>query len=316
MFFPFQNVHFHELEFTGKWSIHPWEIECYSDGLKNSILQTGVIHPPFLLQHSDTSFEVVSGHKRILIARQHFDSDKIGCLILPEDFPDLSILDLLLADQKYTAPLSLIEKARFIQIALGCISREEIIKEFSARLELKKQKSAIDKMLEVLNLQGDIIKEIHSGRLQEKMVMELQRLKHPDDRLAVVSLFKELSLGTGKQKKLFTLIRDLAYRNHTSISDLISNSKIQHILNHEEMNPPQKTQHLGKFLQKQLTPTSLEAESSFSDFSKKLQLPEILTLSHSQAFETDEVTLSIKCKNLQECQKMLPEIKAVLRNRK
>lgn len=316
MFFQFQNVHFQELKFTGKWSIHPWESECYSDELKNSILQTGVIHPPFLLQHSDTSLEVISGYKRLLIAKQHLDSDSIGCFILPGDFPKLSILDILLTDQIYTAPLSLVEKARFIQIAMGCISREKIIEEFSAKLELKKQKSAIDKMLAVLNLQGDIIKEIHSGRLQDKMVMELQRLKHPDDGLTVVSLFKELCLGTGKQKKLFSLIRDLAYRNHTSISDLLNSHEIRQILNHEEMNPPQKAQHLGKFLQKQMAPTFLEAENNFSEFSKKLQLPENLTLSHSQAFETDEVTLSIKCENLQECQKMLPKIKAVVKNRK
>ncbi|OEU83933.1 MAG: hypothetical protein BA873_02920 [Desulfobulbaceae bacterium C00003063] len=95
---------------------------------------------------------------------------------------------------------------------------------------------------------------------------------------------------------------------------MLNSNQIQQILDHEEMNPPQKAQHLGKFLQKQLTPTFLEAESSFSDFTKKLQLPENLTLSHSQAFETDEVTLSIKCKNLQECQKILPEIKAVVKN--
>jgi len=314
MFFPFQNIHFHDLKITGKWIIHPWETGCYSDELKTSIIQTGIIHPPFLLQLSDTSFEVVSGHKRILIAEQHLGSDKIGCFILPGDFPEVSILNLLLTDQIYTAPLSLVEKARFIQLAVGCITREEIIDEFSTRLGLKKQKSAIDKMLAVLNLQDDIIKEIHSGRLQDKMVMELQRLKHPEDRLTVVSLFKELCLGTGKQKKLFSLIRDLAYRNHTTISDLISNNKIQQILTHEEMNPPQKAQHLGKFLQQQLTPTFLEAENSFSEFSKKLQLPENLTLSHSQAFETDGVTLSIKCKNLQECQEMLPAIKAVLKN--
>ncbi len=314
MFFPFQNVPFNKLKFTGKWSMHPWETGKYSDELKNSILLTGVIHPPFLQQHSDTSFEVISGHKRLLITKQRLELDRIGCFLLPADFPELSILDILLTDQIYTAPLSLVEKARFIQIAMGCITREEIIEEFSARLGLKKQKSAIDKMLAVLNLQDDIIKEIHSGCLQDKMVMELQRLKHPEDRLTVVSLFKELCLGTGKQKKLFSLIRDLAYRNHTTISELISNNKIQQILTHQEMNPPQKAQHLGKFLQQQLTPAFLEAENSFSEFSKKLQLPENLTLSHSQAFETDGVTLSIKCKNLQECQVMLPAIKAVLKN--
>ena len=316
MSFLFQSVCFHELKFTGKWSIHPWETEFYSNELKNSIIQTGVIHPPFLLQHSDKKFEVVAGYKRLLIANQYLESDKLGCFILPEDFPKLYILDLLLTDQSNTAPLSLVEKARFIQIAAEYLTDEEIIEQFSARLELKKQNSTIDESLAILNLHSDIVKEIHSGRLQNKMITELLRLKHPEDRLTLVSLFKKLCLGTGKQKKLFSLIRDLAYRNHTSMSDFLNDDEIQKILTHNEMNSPQKAQHLGNLLQKQLTPAYQEVETSFNAFLKKLELPKNLALSHSQAFETDEVTLSINCKNLQECRQLLPEIKNVLKNRK
>jgi hypothetical protein len=308
----FQYVFFHELAFTGKWNIHPWDDDCYSEELKNSIIKTGILHPPFLLQHQDKKFEVVSGHKRLLIAHNYLESEKIGCFILPEKLPAESTLDLLLTDQS-NVPLSLAEKARFIQIATEYMTKEEIVKNFSARLEIREQTSAINEMLDILDMDISIVKEIHSGRLQFKMTGELLRIKSPADRLALVSLFRDLSLGGGKQKKLFSLIRDLAYRNQISISDFLKSDSLQHILNHKEMNPPQKTQHLGNFLQEKLTPTYLESENNFANFSKELKLPKNFSLSHSQAFETDAVTLSIVFKNSKECRQLLPKIKSVLR---
>jgi len=311
MNFSFRYVFFHELRFTGKWNIHPWDSHCYSEDLKSSIIQTGIIHPPLLLRHSDKSFDVVSGHKRLLIADKFLESKKIGCFVLPEKFPEKAILDLLLADQT-EASLSLAERARFIQIAIEHMSKKEIVEKFSRKLELRKQTSAVDEMLKLLTMDADIIKEIHHGRLQFKMIRELQQIKNSEDRLALISLFKELSLGGGKQKKLFSLIRDLAYRNGDSIVDFLENDEIQHILHHKSMNLPQKTQHLGSLLQKKLTPTYLKEEENFTIFSKKLALPNNFSLSHSQAFETDEVTLSIIFKNIKECDQLLPEIKTVL----
>ena len=309
--FSLQHLFFHQLEFTGKWNLHPWEGSSYSEELKNSIIQTGIIHPPFLLQLPDGRLEVVTGHKRLTIAEKYLKSDKIACFILPENFPRGAILDLLLTDQLET-PLSLAEKARFIQIAIGCMTKEEILRKFSKRLEIRAHTSAIDEMEKLLAMNIEIIKEIHSGRLQYKMVGELLRIKKAEDRLALVSLFKNLSLGGGKQKKLFSLIRDLAYRSNRSISDFLESDELLHILNHKEMNPPQKAQHLGNFLQTKLTPDYLESENKFTSFTKELQLPENFSLSHSQAFETDAVTLSIVFKNSKECQQQLPEIKSVL----
>lgn len=308
----FKSVFFHELTFTGNWNIHPWDNDCYPEELKNSIIKTGIIHPPFVLEHPDKSFEVVSGHKRLLIAEKYLQSDQTGCFVLPEKYPEKVILDLLLTDQSST-PLSFAEKARFVQIATGYMTNEEIIKNFSGKLEIRGHVSAIKEMLDLLKLDVDIIREVHNGRLQHKMIGELLRIKNPADRLSLVSLFRDLSLGGGKQKKLFSLIRDLAYRNHTSISEFLRSKELELILNHKEMNAPQKAQHLGSFLQAKLTPAYLESEKNFAAFVKELELPENITLSHSQAFETDEVTLSILFNNSRQCQKLLPGIKTILK---
>lgn len=312
--FSFQYVHFHELSFTSEWSIHPWEIDEYSDELKSSVSQNGIIHPPYLLQIPDGKFEIVCGHKRLLIAKRHLDLEKTGCFVLPENYPIISILNLLLTDQTSAYPLSLAEKARFIQIAVKYISKEEISDKFSRTLPLKKHKSALDKLLNILTMDSIIIKDIHNGQLAEKMVLELQQLKDNKDRMALVSLFKMLSLGAGKQRKLFSLTRDLAYRNQVSIADFLTRADIQQILHHKDMNPPQKAQHLGNLLQEKLTPTYIEAEKNFSAFSKELKLLANFDLSHSQAFETDKIVLSITFRDQEECRQLLPNIKSVFKN--
>jgi ParB family chromosome partitioning protein len=316
MRFSFQDIHLRKLNFTDNWCLHPWEKEYYPGELRKSIIRTGIIHPPFLRLLTDKSFEVISGRKRLLIARRELRLEKTGCFILPDRPAEISILDLLLTDQIHAVPLTLAEKAQFIKIAVKHITEDEIIAHFAERLELREHPSAIREMLALLNLPGDIIAEIHNGRLQDRMVMELQRLKHPEDCLTMVSLFKKLALGTGKQRKIFSLLRDLAYRNHTSISDYLGGEEIQRILQHKEMNAPQKTQHLGILLQKQLNPSSQDAEDNFAIFSKSLNLPGSLSVSHSPAFETNEITLSIRCRDLHECEKILPEIRITMENRK
>ncbi len=311
MDFSFQYVAFNDLRFTGKWDVHPWDSDCYPEELKNSIIHTGIIHPPYLLQRPDKTFEIVSGRKRLHIADKYLDSDKVGCFILAERFPEKSVLNVLLTDQS-TSPFSLAEKARFIEIATGYMTKEEIIREFSGRLEIRKQPSVVDEMLKLLTLDVTILKEIHSGKLQFKMIGEILQIRDPEDRMALVTLFRNLSLGGGKQKKLFSLIRDLAGRSSTPISVFLNSDEIQRILNHEEMNPPQKAQHLGNFLQVKLTPSYLESKKKFTDFSKELELPKNFSLSHSQAFETDKITLAIVFKNSDECLQLLPKIKSAV----
>jgi hypothetical protein len=123
-----------------------------------------------------------------------------------------------------------------------------------------------------------------------------------------------LSLGAGKQRKLFSLTRDLAYRNQVSIADFLTRDDVQQILNHKDMNPPQKAQHLGNLLQEKLTPSYIEAEKNFSTYTKELKLPANFDLSHSQAFETDEIVVSITFHDHEECRQLLPNIKSVFKN--
>ena len=87
----------------------------------------------------------------------------------------------------------------------------------------------------------------------------------------------------------------------SSISPFLQQQEVVAILDHKQMNIPQKIQHLGNLLQHAIAPTSALAEEVFANKVKNLQLPANHSITHSPFFEKDEVTLSITFKNFAEC---------------
>ena len=114
-------------------------------------------------------------------------------------------------------------------------------------------------------------------------------------------------MGTGKQKRFFNLIRDIAFREGSSITSYLQKKEITEILDHKDMNIPQKIKHLGNLLQHELNPTSSLAEGAFEKQVASLQLPANYAISHSPSFEKDEITLSITFKDFDECAQYLSQ---------
>ena len=119
-------------------------------------------------------------------------------------------------------------------------------------------------------------------------------------------------MGDGKQKKFFTLIRDLAFRQNSTIADYLSIPAISSITNHPVLNTPQKIQHLNTLLQHQLNPHSTMAEENFLHQVQALRLPPRCSIAHSLSFENDTVTLSISFDSLDECARVTKNISALL----
>lgn len=304
-----RNIPLDAINFSDTWNLHPWELYSIRNDLCISFSDVGILHPPIVRARDTHSFEVVCGFKRSLFASSSAQTNQINCLILTEDTQPASILDIILTDQSISRPLSLAEKARFLEISCRFLHHQEIIDIFFKRLQLDQRHSTLLKLLEILKQHPLLIAEIHNGALQNKIVMELLGLREEADRIAMVKLFKNLSMGDGKQRKFFPLIRDLASRFETSIAAYLEKPSIQNILHHPEMNIPQKVQHLALFLFSQTNPMSAQAENEFTRKINSLQIPQNCTITHSPSFEKDEVTLSILFKDVVSCEHWLPTLK-------
>jgi hypothetical protein len=237
----------------------------------------------------------------------------ISCLILPKDTGIVTLLDLILEEQHAARPLSLVEKARFLEICKQQnLSSGEILERYAEKLALRRQRTTLDQLTALLKEDALFVEGIDQGQVLEKMVGDLLLLKDPADRLALVRLFRKLRMGDNQQKKFYAALRDLAKRHQTPIASYLQSPPITAILDHPTMNLPQKVQHLGTYLQEQLSPETLRAEQVFQERRRELQLPPCCSLQHSQSFESDAVDLTITFKNFAECGAVLPAIKTLL----
>ncbi len=296
------------ITYTREWSLHPWDSSTIPHELLGSFNRIGILHKPILLAKEGGNFDILCGFKRLQFALTNAQEESIECLVLAKDTDLKIILDILLADQSLFHPLSLAEKATFVEICTHFLSQQDIVSVYLDALQLRKSISTITELKNILQQDQIIITEIHADRLQGKMVTEILRLSEDSDRIALVQLFRDLGMGNGKQKRFFTLIRDLAFRQNSTISAYLKTPAISEILEHPAMNVPQKIEHLNNYLQHQLYPMSLKAEEDFTRQVRELRLPSRCTISHSQAFENDGVTLSITFENFTDCAKIIPKL--------
>jgi hypothetical protein len=305
MFLSCLSIPLASINFSTEWNLHPWQFRAIPTELQEDLALNGVIHPPLVIADSEKTFAIVSGTRRIEFIRKFIGPSQVDCMVIDKDAPHNFILNLILADQSCASELSLAEKAQFVAIAARLLKLEDIVATFQGKLQLKNGRSTIPNLLKILQQDVKIIREIHAGNLQDRMVSEILALPEESDRLALVQLFKYLGMGDGKQKRFFNLIRDIAFREGSSVSLYLQKKEITEILDHKEMNIPQKIHHLGNLLQNEITPTSSLAESAFAKQVKSLHLPASHSISHSPSFEKDEVTLSITFKNFADCERYL-----------
>lgn len=305
MYLTCQSIPLSSIKLCTDWNLHPWEFGIIPPELEESLTLNGIIHPPLVLADSAKTFTVISGAKRLEFAGRLSESSHLYCMVLAKDTPHHLILNLILADQNTTSKISLAEKARFVEIACRLLNIEDVESLYQKKLQLRTGRSTISDLLRILQQDQIIIKEIHGGRLQDRMVSEILSLTEESDKLALVELFKSFGMGDGKQKRFFTLIRDIALREGLTISSYLQQEKIRAILDHKEMNVPQKIHHLGDLLQQEISPSYSLAERDFVKLVKELHLPINYSISHSPSFERDEITLSITFKNIAACKKYL-----------
>jgi ParB family transcriptional regulator, chromosome partitioning protein len=304
-----RTVPLQAIKFTKDWSLHPWEGSVLPEELRHSFQQIGILHKPILLAAEDNCYSILSGFKRLLFSLESAKSECAECLVLPEDTAPVALLNTILADQCLASrPLSLTEKARFVEICSRYLSNHEIIAMYLDRLKLRKNSSTLKELRAILQLNPLIIAEIHAGRLQEKIVTELLCLTENADQSALVQLFRDLGMGDGKQRSFYALFRDLSLRKNHSISAYLQTPEILQILNHPVLNIPQKVQHLNDYLQQQLCPMYSQAEMNFRQQVRDLRLPPRCNVSHSPSFEKDEITLSITFENFADCAERISNI--------
>jgi ParB family transcriptional regulator, chromosome partitioning protein len=293
------------------WNLHPFLDSLIPENLQSSIEKVGILHPPIVLQTDNGNFDIICGRKRIQCA-QALAKSPVFCRILLPTLPKNQILALLLEDQLCSGPLSPVEMAKYLQLCLDHIEHDKVLNLLPGDVGHGKNRSKIlSDLLRLLELDFSLQRKIHSGLIVDSVIKELLNLP-PEERNRIVYLIDHLQLGGGKQKRLFSLCRDITLRENISICTLLDQQKLQEVIDHRQMNIPQKTNRLLGLLQKRCYPQSTAARESFQTHVQGFDLPGTCDINPSPYFEKDEVTLSIRFSDLEECRRIWPSLKRVL----
>ena len=298
IFHSWDTIKLVDISTDSRWNLHPWVRDERSQELEESFRQTGILHPPVVMQ-SDEKYQLLCGYRRLKYAEQT-GLKQISCGIVKKGTEPAALMTLILEDQKITGELSPVEKFRFLQLAEE-LGGEELKKYFIRGLGLSRKQAEVELLAQLHTQPIEILRDIHHNRLSLQIFAELQQLPNPEDRHRLLQLFREWDLGGGKQKRLFQQLRDCAGKEGKSIGGLLDVQEIQEILNHEQLNVPQKIQHLNATLQQHLLAESSAREKTFREEVRKLGLPSRAELNHSPSFERDDVTLSLTFPDMEAC---------------
>jgi len=304
----FHNIDLKNIEYSNDWNLHPFLSSKQPASLHKSIQKVGLLRPPILQKQSSGTYQLITGSSRLRVFEIIYPMERsIPCLIVAESTSPKHILSYVLEDQLLSGSLTPMEKAFFFNHCLKHMDIDAAADSFLPILSEKVQPHTIKKLSRLLELESELQISVHNGRIGEKTAYELLNLDSRD-RLVLYNIFINLKLGGGKQKRFLALSKDLAYRKESTIAELLSKPEFTDILAHPEMNQPQKTAILLATMQKKLSPQSDSAEESFRKKIIKMNLPASCTVTHSQSFEKDEVSLTLRFNSLSEIEKQISKI--------
>lgn len=263
-------------------------------------------------ESNNKTFQVVIGQNLIAFdSLSSADVKKYHCLVLPPTFAVTGILHIICAYYKQQLIESPIALAYFLKTCLRYIADDQtVIQEFFPILQLKKNKKVVSDSLKLLELDISTQQKIHNGQLSNKLITNLINLTD-NDRKSVVEVIIHLNLGNSKQKRFLELCTELANRNSIPIHQLLNEDEFESLLNQQEANIPQITHQLLQMLQEKCFPKSSEAIKEFMVRKQNLKLPKNCDLQHTQAFEKDEVTLTITYESLDDFENKWKELQKI-----
>ena len=280
--------------------------------LTRHVARIGLLHPPLLKEQTAGAFQIVAGRKRLRIVGELLKRPSCDCLIVPADFDPLSTLALALDEALLSGPPSPLAKAVFFKKALRLCPPEEAARRFLPPLGLSPHPFHLQQIVALTTLEQPLALALHAGTLDEKAAAGMTGLSFRD-RLALFDLIDTLKLSVSNQRKIVALCQDLAKRHDTSIHAILSDPELKAIIDHPEANLPQQSAQVMRTLGRRQAPRLAAAEKDFSELSNRLNLPRGVSLSHSPAFEKDELTLTATFANETALTKTWPELAALLR---
>lgn len=282
-----------------------------SDELIASIKNLGLLNSPVIIENN-ARFTIVCGFRRVEACRT-LKWDNIPARILDPKTDKLACVQMAITDNALQRPLNLIEKSRAINLLDRVLTNDNDRAFHWSILGLPEHPSIIQKIKPLCHLSVDIQKAIQSDTIPLPVALKLDQLE-VSDALNFVKLFEYLKPSLNKQREILTLVEEIAFRENSTMHQVLQENGLRDILQHEQLDINQKTRMIRRYLRMRRFPALTKAEQRFNRRMQALKLDKNIRLTPPQNFEGRNYTLTFDFKNLAELKDRKAGLDAIIQN--
>jgi len=267
------------------------------DQLIESINMLGMIHPPLLIEKGSV-FIVLSGFRRIQAAR-HLGWPTLAARVTDAAADTSACIQYAIADNTLQRQLNLIEVSRALNLLSGCFSDMDQLAKTAASLSLPGNIGVIKKIQKLCRLSKLVQDLVVAGILSLPMALALEKIP-PEACSAFAGIFNELRPSLGKQREIFTFVKEIALREGKPFVSILAETEISQTLNNENLSRPQKTSKIRTYLKQRRFPVLMEAQNKFDEFKTNLPIGNNFKLIPPAGFEGREHVIQLNFSSLDE----------------
>ena len=279
------------------------------DTLVLSIQRLGLLHPP-LLRSKPSGHVIICGFRRIA-ACLSLGWEKVPAKILNENFDRFELAQLAIADNALQRPLNLLETSRAVKLLTDVCKDSKQLKSASRDLGLPSIPSATAKIEKLCRLPLKIQEGILAGSINMSMALELDRLA-PEAAEGLVDFFDQLKVGLNRQRELLLLLKEIAKREDIAIAQLITEKKVQKLLENAELDRAVKRQKIRSYLRQRRFPSISQAEEKYTKLVKQLKLGNNINLIPPKDFEGPTYMMTLRFNNHRELHNLKEKFEKVI----
>jgi len=283
------------------------------DRLRASIRELGLVQP-VLLKEKTNGYRIVSGFRRISVARE-LGYGEIEARIFGEETEDLKLFFISLHENLTSRGFNVVEKAIALEKLTDHFKVDPafIARELLSLFNLETNEKILNTFLSLARMEEEVQSYILREEVSRSNIRRLAAWS-AEDRKAAMVLLNSLRLGENSLREMITLIEEIGKRDRCGIESIVALPEIQDTLSHPELTSTQKTERVKKILTGLRYPRMSQLETEFERNRKDLNLPPGVSLSHPPFFEGKGLRIGFQFQSIEEYRSVLSSLSSLGEN--
>ncbi|HSB05183.1 MAG TPA: ParB/RepB/Spo0J family partition protein [Thermodesulfobacteriota bacterium] len=280
--------------------------------LRSSVKAAGFIQP-VLLREKPHGYQIVSGFRRISVARELGYDDVEARIFGEKEMEDLKLFLISLQENLTTRGLNAIEKAIALEKLIDHFKIDPLVvtREFLPLFDLETNEKILNTFLSLARVEEEVKRYVLKEEVSRTNIRRLVAL-NVEDRKAVLVLLTPLKLGENSLREVLTLLEEITRRNQWAAKKVVDLPEIEAILTYPDLTSSQKTERVKKALMTLRYPRMSQLEEEFEKKRKDLSLSSRISLHHSPFFEGKGLRMEFQFASIEEYRSILSSLSSLV----